>query len=248
MKCNYCGGNLSLETEVCPYCGRPNEQAQKHVRAMKSYRSAFERTKRGVEDSTQRYTGATIRVVMIAVLFIVIIAAFLIGGNAYEFRHMWIQNRAEKNASEYMEIMDRYLEEENFLAFNAFCNENYIYAYDNAYEKYAPVERVSQIYCYVYTDIMKVACPPEYQDMESILESLVESLDYFYGSLNMEDYLYYEGADNEQNRQALQTMEQNVTLMLQTYCGLSKEDAEDFKEQTKARRAVMLEEAVNDGK
>ena len=248
MKCNYCGGNLSLEAETCPYCGRPNEQAQKHIKAMKRYHSDFETTQRGVRDSTHRYTSAVIRVVTIAVLCILIVAAFIIGGRSYELRRMWIQNRAEKNASEYMEIMDRYLAEEDFLAFNAFCNENYIYAYDSAYEKYAPVERVSQNYLYVYTDIMRVVCPPKYQDMESILETLVESLDYFYGSLDMENYQYYEGADNEQNRQALQAMERNVTRMLQTYCGLSQEEAEGFKDLTKARRAVMLEEAVSNGK
>lgn len=31
----------------------------------------------------------------------------------------------------------------------------------------------------IHTDIMRVVCPPEYQDMESILEALVESLEYF---------------------------------------------------------------------
>lgn len=34
MKCKYCGGNLTLEQAYCPHCGRPNEEAEQHVKDM----------------------------------------------------------------------------------------------------------------------------------------------------------------------------------------------------------------------
>ena len=244
MKCKYCGGNLTLEAEFCPYCGKVNEQAQKHVRAMKGYQSAFEKTRQGVYESTNQYTAGTVRVVIIAVLFVAIIVLLILGGKAYDFRRMWIQGKTERNSDQYMAVMDGYLEEENFIAFGAFCNENYIYAYDSVYEKYAPVERATQNYTYVYNDIMRVVSPPEYQEMEQILETLVESLDYFYSCLDMEQYEYYEGVDTPKNRDALAAMEEKVERMLQNYCGLTAEQTQEFSGLTKARRAVLLEEAV----
>lgn len=248
MKCKYCGGNLTLEAEFCPYCGKENEQAQKHARAMKGYERAFEKTRQGVHEKTHKYTAGMVRVAIIAVLFVGIIMLLLLGGKAYEFRRMWIQGKTQRSAKQYMELMDQYLEEENFMAFSTFCNENYIYTYDSVFEKYAPVERVSQNYTYVYNDIMKVVCPPEYQDMEQILENLVESLEYFYSGLEPEQYEYYEDADSQQNREALAAMERKVELMLEKFCGLTKEEVQEFSGMTKARRAVLLEEAVMRGK
>jgi len=244
MKCEYCGGNLSLEAENCPFCGKVNEQAKKHAGAMKRYHRAFEQTRREVEAEANRHTGLMVRVILIAVLLVVAVLLLVLGGKAYEFRRMWIQGQSERNASEYMEILDGYLKEEDFMAFSHFCNEKYIDTYDSVFEKYAPVERAAQNYCYVYQDMMRLVCPPSYQDREDILEALSETLDYFYHTLDMEQYEYYEGADNPLNREALESMEGKVELMLQFYCGLKGEEAEGFKEQTKAKRAIMLEEAV----
>ena len=30
MKCPFCGANLSLEDEKCPYCGTPNPEGCRH--------------------------------------------------------------------------------------------------------------------------------------------------------------------------------------------------------------------------
>lgn len=45
MKCEFCGGTLSLENEYCPHCGRPNEHARKHIEDMRHYDSVYEETK-----------------------------------------------------------------------------------------------------------------------------------------------------------------------------------------------------------
>lgn len=246
MKCEHCGGNLSLTAEKCPYCGQINEQAKKHINDMKRYQGAFESTKCGVYDRTDKYTGTVVRVVLIAVLLIVIVITMIIGSSTYEIRSAWMRRKALKNAAEYMEIMDGYLAEEDFVAFAAFCQENYLDTYDNVYEKYAQVERAAQQYTYVYSSIMEIVSPPEYRELEDFVEYLAENLDYFYETLEGENYEYYEGVDTEQNRRALAAMQEKVELMLQHYLGLSKEDAEGFQSLSKAKRAVVLEEAVYD--
>ena len=45
MKCRYCGSNLGIEDEYCPYCGKVNDQAAGHQAVMKDYLNEFERTK-----------------------------------------------------------------------------------------------------------------------------------------------------------------------------------------------------------
>ena len=83
MKCPYCGGNLSLEDETCPHCGRLNEQALQHVKGMKHYKGEFEHTKKHVYIATNRYTKVVVRVVIIALLFFVIIVLHNLGERCY---------------------------------------------------------------------------------------------------------------------------------------------------------------------
>ena len=56
--------------------------------------------------------------------------------------------------------------------------------------------------------------------------------------------MYYENIDWEMNEKALLAMEEKVHLLLQSYCGVSKEEVEGMKTMSAAKRAVLLEEAV----
>ena len=44
MKCPYCGGEVGLEERFCSYCGRPNEQAQRHHQDMARFRKQYAET------------------------------------------------------------------------------------------------------------------------------------------------------------------------------------------------------------
>ena len=248
MRCEYCGGSISLEAKECPYCGAPNKHAKEHAEDMQRYHRDFETTRSGVQVAAHKYTGTTVRMIIIAIQVIVILILLVLGGKSYDFRRMWLQSKAERNSEQYMKEMDAYLENEDFIAFMTFCDENYIYTYDTVFEKYIPAERASRYYGYVYQNMMDVQCPPEYHDMEWVLENLVENLDGFYTAIDMNEYTYYEAVDTEANRKALQAMEDKVELMLQSYCGLTIEEAKEFGTLTKARRAIMLEEAVGNDK
>lgn len=244
MKCPYCGGNLSLEDETCPHCGRLNEQALQHVKDMKHYKGEFEHTKKHVYIATNRYTRVVVRVVIIAVLFFIIIVLYNLGANSYAIVHSIGQYQSKRHAAEYMEQLDQYIEEENFAAFTVFCNEHKIDCYEEPYTSYVPIKQTAQSYFNLYEDIMQLVCPTEYQEQSREIEQMTESLDYFYSCMDMERYEYYEGADSESNRNVLETMEHNVVLLLQTYFHISEEEAEQLKELSQAKRAVLIEEAI----
>lgn len=244
MKCPYCGGNLSLEDEVCPHCGRLNEQSRQHVKDMQHYKGEFEHTKKHVYIATSQYTKVVVRVVIIAVLVLAIIALFILGGRAYSVRRIVEEHRAERYAAEYIKQLDQYIEEEDFFSFITFCNERRISCYEGMYERYVAVERVAQNYINVYNCIMKLVCPTEYQEQSSAIEQLTGSLDYFYSSMDAEVYEYYEDADNEQSKKAIEVMKDEVSLLLQVYFSISEEEAEQLKELSQAKRAVLIEEAI----
>ena len=247
MRCENCGGEISLESAFCEYCGSPNLHAQSHAREMKKFRRAFERSRSSVDSTVRSYTGLSVRIVIIVLLILAIFLLFIFSGNAYSFRRMIVQGRTERNAAGVMDTMDALLAAEDFLAFSSFCDENYVDCFDNVFEKYAPADRASSAFSYVYKDIMSVAVPPEYREMEDMLEALTDDLGYFYSAADMAEYEYYEGADSEQNRAALAAMEERIELLLVTYCGLSENEARELKSMSAAQRAMALEEAVKHG-
>lgn len=248
MKCENCGGNLSLEDLNCPYCGTVNKHAQQHVRDMKRYHGEFQETKKDVYATATKYTGITVRAIMIAVLLILTVVLAIVGAESYSFRRILLEKRAEKNFAEYCAVMDQYLEKEDYMAFHAFVEANSIGGYDTDYEKYIPIMRASSQYTYLYDNILGVYTNTLKENEDSMasdrVKYLSEQLNYFYDSLDMENYEYIENYDSLQNRNALAQMEQNVKALLQTYCGLTKEDVDGLGEMSEARRMVLLEERI----
>ena len=244
MKCKYCGGNISLEMAYCPYCGKPNEHAMRHAKEMQEYQEVYEQTRNDVQEKAHRFTGTTVRVIVIALLVLVIVGLLVLAGNGYALKRAWKQNQAEKHAQEMMAQMDAYLEEEDFIAFTSFCEENYIDTYETVFEAYVPVDRAARSFSYVYMQIMRIACPPTYAEQDSQISVLAEQLNYFYEALDMTQYEYYENIDEEKAQVAFAAMEEKVNVLLMSYCGLTKEEAESLKGMSEAQRAVTIEEAV----
>ncbi len=247
MRCKHCGGEISLEAAFCSYCGQPNEQTMGSAVEMKKFRRSFEATRTAVHSRVQRFTGASVRIVIIALLILAIFLLLIMGGRAYSLRRMIVQGRTERNAPAVMEQMDALLEAEDFLAFSSFCDENYVDCFDNAFEKYAPVERAAAAFSYAYRDIMALAAPAEYQSADDIIPALVDDLDYFYDVADISGYEYYDGADNALNRQALGAMEQRIRLLLISYCDLTEDEAAALRDMTAVGRGTVLEEAMKRG-
>ena len=59
MKCEHCGGNLTLEMLACPYCGKENPHAKQHIRDMKKYQGDFSDTRSEVYSVVNKYSGIT---------------------------------------------------------------------------------------------------------------------------------------------------------------------------------------------
>ncbi len=244
MRCKHCGGEITLETAYCPYCGKPNEHALQHAEDMETYQRVYEDTKSDVQETAHKFTGVMVRAVIIAALLIVSVVLLVLGAKAFDFKRMWKEKQAERNSAQIMQELDACLENEEYIMINCIFQENYIYTYDTVFEKYTPIERACQYYQYLYEQMMQVALPPEYADRETDVERLVEQLDYFYTTTDIEEYEYCDGADTKENRENLKKMEKKVEVLLQTYCNLTEEEAKSFKTLSKAKKSILLEEAI----
>lgn len=246
MKCEHCGGNLTLETLSCPYCGKVNPHAQQHASDMRKYQGAFADTRSDVYSVVRKFSGITARAVIIVILLFAIVAAAVISSEAYSIHRNMEQTNSRKHMTEYMAIMDAYLQEEDYLSFEAFCETHYIDGYDDGYEKYRPVISAASQYSVICYYLMGFATAEDREEQERILGYMSDSVGYFYKYMDIELFKYYEGAVCEENVQILQRMEDNLLAMLQAYCGLSAEDAEGFGELSQAKRMVLIEERLDE--
>lgn len=244
MKCEYCGGNLTLETLTCPHCGRENPHAKQHISDMKKYQGAFADTRSDVYSVVNRYSGITVRAVVIVILVIAIVAAGLVCSESYSIKRRMEQSNSAKRVEEYMGIMDSYLAEEDYLSFEAFCEAHYIDGYDDAYTKYRPVISAANQYSVICYYLMGFATAEDREEQERILGYMSDAIEYFYKYMDIDEFRYYEGAVSEENEQILQRVEKNLQILFRTYFGLTPEEAAGFGELSQAKRMVLLEERL----
>lgn len=246
MKCEYCMGTLSLEDENCPHCGRPNKHAKQHIRDMQRFQGEFEDTKKYVYAETGKYTGIAVRVVIIAILLVLCLAALIIGAMAWDIQRGIKRAGADRKYATYSKIMDEYLEDENYLEFNQFCLTKGISYYEGAYsEDYRLVIQLCSNYASAYDSLYSYITFDENNNLEQQVDMTSNSLDYFYKYYLNENNFYTDlYGESERYEQAAEVMKYNIECILITYCGFSEEEAKSMPELSKTKRAVLLEEKL----
>lgn len=235
---------MSLEDEKCPHCGQLNSHAQQHIKDMEHYKGEFNRTRWDVYSTVGTYKTTAVRAVIIAVLFIVIVILWIVSSNAYSIYRSIREKDAARNVEKYSAMLDQYIEQENYQAISQFCDEHCINVSLDEYDQYVSVIRVSDAYVLVCRDVMSLMSPSEYRTRERYIDMLGDELEIFYRHCDLENYSYYEGSDSPKNVEAINRMKENVLIMLQTYCGLTEEECEDFESLSRAKRAALIEERM----
>ena len=243
MKCEFCGGSLSLETEYCPCCGQINKHAQQHIRDMKRYHGEFEDTKKGIYSVARKYSEVAVRFIIIGILAVLIIVMLILDANVYSIRRNFKQWDAKRHVKEYSEILDGYLGEEQYRDFIIFCEEKYIEGYyeDGEYDEYHPVIRAASYYLQMKDSLMQLMMADEEQ-RSMYVNRLCDDMSYFYEVVDRAASPFYYEAVSEETGKVLDVLEGKVQAMLCTYCGLTQEEALSLKELSAARRSVLIEE------
>lgn len=242
MKCNYCGGNLSLRDELCPHCGRVNRDAAQHIRDMRHYRGEFEETKEEVYTESRWHSGISSKVILLAVLVVLIVVFVLIENFFYEVSYRAKKMMAALRTETYCERLENYLEKEEYIELQAFAAAKRL-QYTDGYEKYESVIGAAQSYANVSVQIMEFSQAEE-EELSEQAEYLADSMEYFYKWSDMGYYDWMKETSTEENETALKQMRENIKALLMTYCGLTEEETEQLETMSNAKRAILLETGV----
>lgn len=248
MKCEYCGGSLSLEDEYCPHCGQPNKHAKQHIKDMRRFQGEFEDTRNYVYEKTKTYTEMTVRVIIIAVLIILIVVTSIARVRSWKIVDSLREGSAAMHYAGYSKVMDQYLAEEDYVDFYQYCLEKNIRYYKGAYEEqYGRVIQLAMMYSSLLDNFSNYIDFQEGGSPDTTVRNIQDSLYSFYRYYEEDSSWYYgNGQVTEQYLEAADTMLVNVEDILVTYCGFTREEAQEMQELSSASRAVLLEEKLEE--
>lgn len=246
MKCLYCGGNLSLQTEVCPHCGRKNKQAKEHVAAQKYYRADYEATRLDVERKNKRLSGYAVRGILIAVLTVTFLG-FLFGSIALENRYdQRKQEYAVMHYDQVSEHMRQLWEDERYYEFLAYCKTYHLTGWtasDQPYLKWHPLMEAAQCYEFSLNHLNEYLIAEDIYERNQALEDLCAILAEFYSPDHLNSYARAGGAlDEKLTDPYIEQIYSHMDLVLQTYLLLTEEDTTVLRNLDDSQMLLLIEE------
>ena len=245
MKCKYCGGEVGLEENFCPYCGKPNEQALRHHRDMADYRQRYEETETAVVGKARHYAQIIPRVIVILILMIAAAVMAWVSENVYAIPEEMRRHAAEKHPETVMAELDGYLEDRDYLSFSSCFTYNGLRTYGTAFADYSDVEWCAEDYSFFVQQMEKLFLHRDHEkwvkaDSDIDIRRLCDALDDF------ED-IYARAQRNTQkplHQAAMNDMKENVRDMLRVYLGIREEEMEEFLALSDIRKAARIEEVL----
>lgn len=244
MKCKYCGNNLTIDDDKCPFCGQTNTYAEKHRKQMHYFKGRFSKTEKNVLETSRRFNVFTVKVTVIAVLVALNVTVLLLLANEYELRRLLIRRDIKKNMKEYEETIKEYEEDGNYLMLGKYFRRKKL-SYHERFNEYEVIGEACDTYGNAYNLMMQIQTTEEseYYPREQQVEYLTSSIHNMYSYMEREKYSKDEWFKPE-HVEAMNGLKQEMKCLLMTYCNLSKEDADKFPTLSEARQQIMLEEGL----
>ncbi len=245
MKCPNCGANLTIDDEICSFCGVENPFAEKHREEMRHFTSDFNRTKSQVLEKTQSHSRFVAKVMLIAVMIVLNLLIWITAADSYEVERFVINRRISSNYQIHKAELDRFEEERNFIGFYVYYYENRLYNSD-LFDEYQAAYNVVTNYEVVYNYMMELVTEDHtdsYYTPERRVEMLAQQLEYLYKYSKPGEYS--DMTQYSQKHQAFMddAVEQTETL-IQTYLNIPEDRIEEFRELSTARKQIMIEEGL----
>lgn len=245
MKCPYCGGEVGLEERFCTYCGRPNEQAQRHHQDMAGFRRRYAAAEASVVDKAERYARAIPRVVVILLMLIASVAMWVISSNLYSYPENTRRRAAERNPQPVIEKLEGYLADRDYMSFASFCEYNDLRSYNTPFEEYSDLRWCAEY----YQDFMIQAENLFLQGDRETWMKYSASYDIQRFCQSLDSFMEYaDRAERESGNDAhfacVKDMRSNVTDVLKLYLGVGGDELEAFLALSENRKAARLEEVL----
>ena len=248
MKCQYCGGDVSLDDRFCPYCGRRVDQAERHQKEMEAYEGRFEETREEALKKADNAGGglATAVGIRLVILAVLIVAMIVIGTryDSYEVNQRRQEKEITTNEQQYKALIEQLLEDRDYAQLAALERRRNITDSD-LYSDYKYIIYASDYYNRAYRGLLGIAYYRPGSEMPYYTEQLSKSIASFYDQISPDYYERY-AANPDKTKEVFGQMEQQMQILLRRYLGLSEEEAASFKDLSKSRRTVIIESAVDE--
>ena len=247
MKCKYCGSNLTIDDDRCPFCGQENTHAVKHRSQMNYFRRRFNKTEKNVMETSKHFNQFTVKITIIAILVALNVTVLLFIANEWEFRQLIYRRDVAKNLKQYEAIMEQYELEGRYLELGEFYSRKKLEVNDH-FKEYQIIGQACFTYTNAYDLILQIQIMEdnEYYSDEEKVEHLASSLSYVYSDMEKTPYSTEE-CFAPKHVEAMDGLKKEIKCLLMTYCHLTEEDAERFPALSEARKQVMLEEGLGIG-
>lgn len=255
MKCEFCGANIDIESDICPYCGMKKEQFQEHRRAMGNYARSFQQTKDTVVEQNRSFSRKAGAIAVICVLIVAILGLICCRMNMYEISRTIKQAKLMREASIHTARLDELEQAGRYEEFAQYYSEHYLHYVDDEapYAQYQMVYSFATEYEIAVSELTRLVM----SDDETYAESSAYTMEYFVESYNylINEYQLYIIEKDDQTRYdescyskthlaSINAMRQNLNQLIVSCLGVSEDQIEQFENESNAHRIIMLEEGA----
>lgn len=245
MKCPNCGANLTIDDEVCSFCGIESPYAEKHREEMRTFTRDFNRTKSQVLEKTQSHSRFVVKIMLIAIMIILNLVMWLAAANTYEVERFIRSQRVNSKYQVHKAELDKLEAERDFIGFAVYHSENQLY-YSDLFNEYDAAYNVASNYMILYQYIMELVTSDDedsYYTPEKRVEMITQQLEYLYEYSKPREYS--DMTEYSAVHQAfMDDMVQQVEDLIQTYLNVPADKIEEFRELSSARKQIMIEEGL----
>lgn len=256
MKCNYCGANIDIETDVCPFCGMSKTQFDKHRKDMQKFKTEYKNVENTVVEKNRRTTEKTVRVAIVIVLCFLIVLFMILPAFSFSIEKMILKSKIQKNRDVHLAMLAKYEEEENYVAFYEYYTHSDLYyvSSDKDFADYKLLENLCNSYYYCVSDINAIMYYHDfattYTDVPKKIEQFVDCYDELQKAYNSRvllkqyEYLYNEECYSDTHMETYKNMMTNIDEYIIKYLNIGEDNFEEFVNSSKARQILMIEEAM----
>lgn len=247
MKCKYCGGDVTLSDHFCPHCGRPVDQAQRHQTEMRQYEAEFEETKKEAIDKIAVSSGGGTAVGIRLAVIVALIAGIvwmMVYFEPYNANERMEKRNAAKNYNEYVEQMETYLADRDYIALSVFSSQHQL-DYNDDYKLYREILYGANDYKSVYKGILEAAFATKDTTNMYYASELSKNLNRFYDQIKNDSMQRY-AEDPDKTAAVYSEMEEELQVLLKKYIGLTEEEAKSLRDLSRSRRTVLIEQKLDE--
>ncbi len=255
MKCKFCGSNIDIESDVCPFCGLSKSQFETHREDMRDYSDAFKATREGVVKENKRFSSNAASITVLSVLIIGILLLIIGTSQSYDIYYAIKTSKILRNPSIHIERLEEALAENDYQAYY-----QYFYAQDISqidrdnpvFAKYQLMGTMTTHYTSAISGLQEYIAWDEdyYLTKEEALSRFAKQYSGFIDAynryyLNTGDYRPY--ADEAYSPEMMAHMEQlkkDLDQCIIAYLGVDAQLLEEMPSMSDAHRIVTLENAV----